>query len=59
MADYGGFGSIVREAQAIDLDEKSRPEVDCPLCGLVLVANTRAELACPMGHYRTRVGATK
>lgn len=50
MSDYGGFGGIVKEAQAIA--EKPTPITACPLCGTVLDKNSRGQVNCPMGHFR-------
>lgn len=56
MADYGGYGAIQREARDIDLREQSREVVDCPRCGMALVANSRGDKACRMGHYQAKTG---
>lgn len=54
MADYGGFGAIVKQAQAY-ADEERRREADpvaCPRCGLLLDVNSNGTKNCRMGHYR-------
>lgn len=51
MADYGGFGAIMREAAALAEAEKRRALVDCPLCGMALVVRDGTG-NCPMGHWR-------
>lgn len=53
MADYGGFGAIVREAKALAEQDRAKPELDCPLCGEPLQFNARGQANCPLGHYRT------
>lgn len=50
MADYGGFGAIVKEAQAIADAERDRPAIDCPKCGALLKVNREGAKNCPMGH---------
>ncbi len=49
--------SITKEAHAMRLEDAARARIDCPICGEILDQGQR-ELSCPLGHYRTRVGAT-
>jgi predicted nucleic acid-binding Zn ribbon protein len=51
MSDFGGFGGIVKEAQA--MAENPPPIVACPRCGTPLQFNKAGIGNCPMGHYRT------
>ena len=51
MSDFGGLGGIIKEAQALAEQQKSRPIVDCPVCGTPLQKNSRGQVNCPMGHF--------
>ena len=51
MSDWGGFGGIIKEAQAVA--ENPPPVVACPRCGELLVENKRLNVkACPRGDWR-------
>ena len=49
--------SITKEARDMRREDAARARVDCPICGEILDQGARW-LNCPLGHYRTRVGAT-
>ena len=49
--------AITQEAKQIAAEEKAKPLIDCPIDGTLLVSNGKY-LNCPMGNFRTRVGAT-
>lgn len=51
MSDYGGFGAIIKEAQAIA--DVERPIVACPRCGTRLDVNKNGVKNCPLGHWRS------
>jgi hypothetical protein len=51
MRDWGGIGSVVSEARAIDKALAETPRVDCPVCGTPLDQNSRGAVNCPLGHY--------
>jgi hypothetical protein len=53
MSDFGGLGSIIKEAQALAEAQHGRREVDCPRCGEPLQYNREGIGNCPLGHYRT------
>jgi hypothetical protein len=52
--DWGGYGAIIREARALDEAERTRPLIDCPLCGTPLQVRADGWRNCEMGHYTTR-----
>jgi len=49
--------AITQEAKQIHAEEKARPLIDCPIDG-TLLDNNGKYLNCPLGNYRTRIGAT-
>lgn len=51
--DFGGLGSIVDEARALDEENATRPLVDCPHCGTALQRRPDGLGNCPMGHFTT------
>lgn len=51
--DWGGLGAILTEAEQIAADVRSRPDVDCPVCGNRLDVNARGVRNCDVGHYRS------
>lgn len=55
MADWGGLGAIVKEAQK--LAEEERVEIACPKCGTPLDVNKVGVRNCPMGHWRSDDGS--
>lgn len=59
MSDYGGLRGIIDEAKQIDAEERTRPLLDCPLCGTPLQTNSRGEKSCEMGHFRAPAGALR
>ena len=52
-----GLLSILKEMRQTHADEKARPLIDCPIDGTLLESDGKY-LNCPMGNYRTKVGAT-
>ena len=54
--DWGGFGSIVNEARALDTEIKARPRVACPNCGTPLNRRSDGAVDCPMGDFTARGG---
>lgn len=53
-ADYGGFRTILEEAEALDIDNANEPLGACPFCGTLLDIRERDNLrSCPMGHFET------
>ena len=53
MADYGGFGQIIKEARELERIERDKLPTECPFCGTPLeFSPARGLLNCPMGCYR-------
>ena len=36
----------------LSAEDKAAPLVDCPVCGEVLVENSKGWVNCPFGHFR-------
>jgi hypothetical protein len=50
--EWGGFGAILSEAEALDETLRETPRLACPRCGTPLDVNGEGAVNCPMGHYR-------
>lgn len=59
MSDWGGLRRIIAEAEALADEEKTRPLVDCPVCGERLDVNSRGEKNCVYGHGTWPAGSTR